>query len=197
MSRLRRLVLFDHFFFVTCRLLRRRRLLPDPEFACLARVIAERRRKHGFLLTAWVFLPDPCSLGASGALPAWRRPREGPALSLPKGGDPPRRGIPACAGMTRRGRAAPALQAQYAKTISPALPTTGQKPGSLVRNPREGDGQRAMDCARLTRQRTVEGLPCTGQCRACPVPDGTGVAAALALLDGSGVEQERRGWARP
>ena len=44
---------------VTCRLLRWRRLLPDPEFACLARVIAERRRKHGFLLTAWVFLPDP------------------------------------------------------------------------------------------------------------------------------------------
>ena len=58
MSRLRRLVLSDRFFFVTCRLLPRRRLLAESEFACLARVIAERRRKHGFLLTAWVFLAD-------------------------------------------------------------------------------------------------------------------------------------------
>ena len=58
MSRLRRLVLSDRFFFVTCRILRTRRLLTESEFACLARVIGERRRKHGFLLTAWVFLPD-------------------------------------------------------------------------------------------------------------------------------------------
>jgi putative transposase len=58
MSRLRRLVLSDRFFFVTCRLLPRRRNLGESEFAWLARVIRERRRKHGFLLTAWVFLPD-------------------------------------------------------------------------------------------------------------------------------------------
>ena len=58
MSRLRRLVLSDRFFFVTCRLLPERRILEESEFACLARVIRERRRKHGFLLTAWVFLPD-------------------------------------------------------------------------------------------------------------------------------------------
>ena len=58
MSRLRRLVLSDRFFFVTCRLLPERRIIEESEFACLARVIRERRRKHGFLLTAWVFLPD-------------------------------------------------------------------------------------------------------------------------------------------
>jgi putative transposase len=57
MSRLRRWVLSDRFFLVTCRLFRRQ-LLSEAEFACLARVIAERRRKHGFLFTAWVFLPD-------------------------------------------------------------------------------------------------------------------------------------------
>jgi REP element-mobilizing transposase RayT len=28
------------------------------EFACLAQVIRERRLEHGFLLSAWVFLPD-------------------------------------------------------------------------------------------------------------------------------------------
>jgi putative transposase len=58
MSRLRRLVLSNRFFFVTCRLLPRRRILSDAEFAGLARVMGERRRKHGFLLPAWVFLPD-------------------------------------------------------------------------------------------------------------------------------------------
>ena len=58
MSRLRRLVLSDRFFFVTCRLLPERRIFGESEFACLARVIRERRRKHGFLLTAWVILPD-------------------------------------------------------------------------------------------------------------------------------------------
>jgi len=30
----------------------------EPEFECLARVMRERREKHRFLLTAWVFLPD-------------------------------------------------------------------------------------------------------------------------------------------
>src|ERR1039457_1356693 len=58
MSRLRRLVLSDRFFFVTCRLQPGRRKLWDSGFACLARVIGERRRQHGFLLKAWVFLHD-------------------------------------------------------------------------------------------------------------------------------------------
>ena len=35
-----------------------RQLLGAAELACRARVIAERRRKHGFLFTVWVFLPD-------------------------------------------------------------------------------------------------------------------------------------------
>ena len=58
MSRLRRLVLSGRFFFVTCRLFPRRRVLLASEFARWARVIHARRQKHGFLLTAWVFLPD-------------------------------------------------------------------------------------------------------------------------------------------
>lgn len=51
-------MLSDHFFFLTCRLLPKRRILWQSEFACLARVIQARREKHAFLLTAWVFLPD-------------------------------------------------------------------------------------------------------------------------------------------
>ncbi len=58
MSRLRRLVLSDRFFFVTCRLLPQRRILSESEFAGLAGAIQARRKQHGFLLTAWVFLPD-------------------------------------------------------------------------------------------------------------------------------------------
>jgi putative transposase len=58
MSRLRRLVLSDRFSFITCRVLRRRKTLGEAEFEPLARVVRERREQHGFLLTAWVFLPD-------------------------------------------------------------------------------------------------------------------------------------------
>jgi putative transposase len=58
MSRLRRLVVSDRFFFVTCRLLARRGKLQGSEFERLARVVRERREKYHFLLTAWVFLPD-------------------------------------------------------------------------------------------------------------------------------------------
>ena len=58
MSRLRRLVLSDRSFFVTCRVLPCRRSLDEREFQCLARVLRERREKYHFLLTAWVFLPD-------------------------------------------------------------------------------------------------------------------------------------------
>ena len=58
MSRLRRLVVSDRWLFVTCRILPRRRILSPSEFGCLARAIHERREEHGFLLSAWVFLPD-------------------------------------------------------------------------------------------------------------------------------------------
>ncbi len=58
MSRLRRMVLSDRFFFITCRLLPRRARLGETEFDELARVIRARRDEHRFLLTAWVLLPD-------------------------------------------------------------------------------------------------------------------------------------------
>ena len=48
----------DRWFFITCRLLPRRLILSDSEFATLAEVIVQRREEHGFVLTAWVFLPD-------------------------------------------------------------------------------------------------------------------------------------------
>jgi putative transposase len=57
-SRLRRLVLSNRFFFITSRISRKRKFLSTAELNCLAQVIAERRSKHGFLITAWVFLPD-------------------------------------------------------------------------------------------------------------------------------------------
>jgi hypothetical protein len=56
MWRLRRWVVSDNRFFTRCRVLLRRRLLSA--FGCLARVIDARRQKHGFLLTARIFLPD-------------------------------------------------------------------------------------------------------------------------------------------
>ena len=58
MSRLRRLVLSDRYFFVTCNLQRGRRILPAEELSLLARVVGWRRERHGFALTAWVLLPD-------------------------------------------------------------------------------------------------------------------------------------------
>src|SRR4051812_41251732 len=58
MSRLRRLVLSDRFFFVTCTLSRQRALLGEEEFICLSDSIQLARQVHGFLITAWVFLPD-------------------------------------------------------------------------------------------------------------------------------------------
>ena len=56
MSRRRRLVVSDRYFFVTCNRLRTRGGLEDHDFEILARVIKARREEHGFLLTAWVFL---------------------------------------------------------------------------------------------------------------------------------------------
>jgi putative transposase len=57
MSRLRRLVLSDRFFFLSCRVLPARQNLSESEFAILAQVMRERQQQHGFFLTAWVFLP--------------------------------------------------------------------------------------------------------------------------------------------
>ena len=61
MSRLRRLVLSDRYFFVTCKVLPACERLSEADFALLAGSIQSRRRQHQFLLTAWVFLPDPAA----------------------------------------------------------------------------------------------------------------------------------------
>lgn len=58
MSRLRRRVLSDRYFFVTCNLRRSRSALKERDFARLASSLARMREKHGFALTPWVFLPD-------------------------------------------------------------------------------------------------------------------------------------------
>jgi putative transposase len=58
MSRLRRLVLSDRYFFVTCNLLPSRHALGERDFELLASSLVRMRAKHGFALTAWVFLPD-------------------------------------------------------------------------------------------------------------------------------------------
>ncbi len=58
MSRLRRPFVADRFLFVTVKLLPRRAELNDADFSRLARSLRSSRAKHGFLLTAWVFLPD-------------------------------------------------------------------------------------------------------------------------------------------
>jgi len=57
-SRLRRPFLFDRFFFVTVRLLKRRGEFDDADFQRLALAIRRARALHPFFLTAWVFLPD-------------------------------------------------------------------------------------------------------------------------------------------
>jgi len=58
MSRLRRLVLSDRFFFLTIKLLPKRRRLDESQFAVLARCLSTVRARQQFRLTAWVFLPD-------------------------------------------------------------------------------------------------------------------------------------------
>jgi len=55
--RLRRLVLSDRFFFVTVKLLPKRRPLDGPQFAVQSRCLSAVR-SQGFALTAWVFLRD-------------------------------------------------------------------------------------------------------------------------------------------
>ncbi len=58
MSRLRRPFVSDRFFFITVRLLERRRESDDADFQSLALAIRRARAVHLFFLTAWVFLPD-------------------------------------------------------------------------------------------------------------------------------------------
>jgi REP element-mobilizing transposase RayT len=58
MSRLRRPFLYDRYIFVTPTLLDSRAQLQENDYARLALSLARMRQKHGFLLTAWVFLPD-------------------------------------------------------------------------------------------------------------------------------------------
>ena len=58
MSRLRRPFLYDRFIFVTVKLLPCRTKLEESDFERLANSLSRMRKKHGFLLTAWVFLPD-------------------------------------------------------------------------------------------------------------------------------------------
>ncbi len=57
-SRLRRLFLSGKTFFVTCNVLRTRRAFTEPEFALLAGVFDRVRRRRGFLLSGYVFMPD-------------------------------------------------------------------------------------------------------------------------------------------
>src|SRR5215472_15532668 len=58
MSRLRRLVLSDRFFFLTVKLLPKRRPLDEGQFSLLAGCLSVVRSRRQFRLTAWVFLPD-------------------------------------------------------------------------------------------------------------------------------------------
>ncbi len=58
MSRLRRLYVSDHYFFVTCRLAPGRDLLAERDLQLLAQSVHSARVKQGFFLTAWAFLPD-------------------------------------------------------------------------------------------------------------------------------------------
>jgi len=57
-SRLRRPFLSDRFFFLTVRLLKTRTEMVEGDFQLLAQALREARRRQGFRLTAWVFLPD-------------------------------------------------------------------------------------------------------------------------------------------
>jgi putative transposase len=63
MSRPRRPFLYDRYIFVTANLLGSRATLQEGDYSRLAISLARMRQKHGFLLTAWVFLPDPAAAG--------------------------------------------------------------------------------------------------------------------------------------
>jgi REP element-mobilizing transposase RayT len=58
MSRLRRPFLCDRYVFLTVKLLPSGAKLETGDYERLAVSLARMRRKHGFAITAWVFLPD-------------------------------------------------------------------------------------------------------------------------------------------
>jgi putative transposase len=58
MSRLRRPYLYNHYLFVTVDLLESRARFQGRDYERLVLSITRMRQKHGFLLTAWVFMPD-------------------------------------------------------------------------------------------------------------------------------------------
>jgi hypothetical protein len=64
MSRLRRLVVSDRWFFITCRLLARRRVLSPSEFAVLAEVIGERRAELTQVKAGLTSRPEDWSWGS-------------------------------------------------------------------------------------------------------------------------------------
>jgi putative transposase len=57
-SRLRRPFLYDRFLFVTVKLWPGRTCLDEGDLSRLANSLCRMRQKQGFLLTAWVLLPD-------------------------------------------------------------------------------------------------------------------------------------------
>ena len=63
MSRLRRPFLYDRCIFVTVDLLRGRGKLEERDFGRLAIALGRMRQKQRWVLTAWVFLPDPAMAG--------------------------------------------------------------------------------------------------------------------------------------
>ena len=58
MSRLRRLLVADKIFFITCNVSRIRLPLVDADFVCLAEAILGVRARRKFLFTGYVFMPD-------------------------------------------------------------------------------------------------------------------------------------------
>ena len=58
MSPLRRPFLYDRHIFVTVKLLPCRARPETQDYERLATSLARMRRKHGSVITAWVFLPD-------------------------------------------------------------------------------------------------------------------------------------------
>ena len=60
MSRLRRLLISDKIFFITCNVLPTRLPLIDADFASFADAIRGVRTRREFLFTGYVFMPDHC-----------------------------------------------------------------------------------------------------------------------------------------
>jgi putative transposase len=58
MSRLRRLLISDKIFFITCNFLPNRLPFTAADFVCLADAIRGVRTRRKFLLTGYVFMPD-------------------------------------------------------------------------------------------------------------------------------------------